>query len=182
MEILIVDIETTGFSQKYNKIVEVGIVSLNLNNGDINVLFDAVTKEYGLSEIEITNSWIVSNSSLSVESVMVAPLFEFFKSKIQSIINEYELGITAYNNGFDFSFLEFRDIKIPKKLPCPMVLSRDICKALNKNGVIKNPSVEEAYNHFFPNSNYIELHRAADDAKHEAGIVYELYKRNIFKI
>jgi DNA polymerase-3 subunit epsilon len=42
--------------------------------------------------------------------------------------------------------------------------------------------VEEAFKFFFPESQYIEAHRGADDAKHEAMIVYELYKLGIFKI
>jgi len=35
MKILILDIETTGFLQSGGKIVEVGIVELNLLNGDV---------------------------------------------------------------------------------------------------------------------------------------------------
>ena len=40
MEILIIDIETTGFLQKGGKIVEVGISKLNLNEGKVEVIFD----------------------------------------------------------------------------------------------------------------------------------------------
>jgi DNA polymerase-3 subunit epsilon len=41
---------------------------------------------------------------------------------------------------------------------------------------------QEAYDFFFGKTDYIETHRGADDAFHEAEIVYELYKRGIFKI
>jgi hypothetical protein len=40
----------------------------------------------------------------------------------------------------------------------------------------------EAYNHFFPEKNYKELHRGGDDSLHEAEIVYELYKLGEFKL
>ncbi len=59
-----------------------------------------------------------------------------------------------------------------------MLVSTPICKCPNKNGRggYKWPKVEEAYKHFFPESEYVELHRGADDAFHEADIVYELHK------
>lgn len=42
--------------------------------------------------------------------------------------------------------------------------------------------VEEAHLFFFGDVGYIEKHRGADDAFFEAEIVYELYKRGVFKI
>ena len=46
----------------------------------------------------------------------------------------------------------------------------------------KWPKVEEAWEHFFPDVAYIEQHRGADDAVHEAKIVYELYKIGVFTL
>lgn len=66
-----------------------------------------------------------------------------------------------------------------------MVMSTPLCKlpALHfSHGDYKWPKVEEAWEHFFPEIEYIEQHRGADDALHEAKIVYELYRRNAFKI
>ena len=65
-----------------------------------------------------------------------------------------------------------------------MILSTNICKLPNKNGYsgYKWPSVEEAFQYFFPYTGYIEKHRGADDAEHEAMIVYELYKMGVFTI
>ena len=58
-----------------------------------------------------------------------------------------------------------------------MLLSTPICKCPNTNrGGYKWPKVTEAYKFFFPESEYDELHRGADDAFHEASIVYELHK------
>jgi DNA polymerase-3 subunit epsilon len=70
-----------------------------------------------------------------------------------------------------------------------MLLSTNICKIPHKKG--KNgkrrkgnkwPSVMEAYKFFFPDNEYIEKHRGADDAFYEADIVFKLYKMGIFKI
>lgn len=65
-----------------------------------------------------------------------------------------------------------------------MLISTGLCKLPNANGYssYKWPKVEEAYKHFFPESNYIELHRGADDAMHEAEIVYKLFTMGEFKI
>lgn len=99
------------------------------------------------------------------------------------ILDSYPLGATAFNNEFDFGFLENRNFVFPKKLPCPMKLSTDICKIPHKNGRgNKWPTVEEAFNFFFPDANFVEKHRGADDAFHEAMIVHELFKLGVFKI
>ena len=46
----------------------------------------------------------------------------------------------------------------------------------------KWPKVEEAWDFLFGDTGYIESHRALDDAKHEAEIVYELYKRGDYTL
>lgn len=184
MKILILDIETTGFLQQGGKIVEVGIVELDLTNGDRKIIFNEVCHESGITLDEVQNSWIVKNSDLNMESIKYSGSLESKKPRIQKILDDYPLGATAFNNAFDFGFMENRGIKFPKKLPCPMKLSTDICKIPNQNGYggFKWPKVEEAHKHFFGDVGYIEAHRGADDAYYEAEIVYELYKLGIFKI
>lgn len=184
-KILVLDIETTGFLNEGGSIVEIGIVELNLNNGDCKIIYNSLCRENILTakHKEEPFGWIFRNSDLTVEEVRNAPLFEKVKKEVQEILNKYPLGCTAYNNVFDFGFLRDRGIVI-KGLPCPMKLSTPICQIPNQNGYsgYKWPKVEEAYEHFFPNSNYIEKHRGADDALHEAQIVYSLYKMGVFKI
>lgn len=87
--------------------------------------------------------------------------------------------ITAYNKKFDLDYLRARGFTF-KELACPMVLSTDICGLRNKKGGKKPPKAKEAYEHFFPNTGYVETHRGADDSLHEAEIVFELYQRCIF--
>jgi hypothetical protein len=63
-----------------------------------------------------------------------------------------------------------------------MKLATNVCQILNVRGGFKWPKVGEAYEFFFGKTDYVETHRGADDAFHEADIVYELYKRGVFKI
>lgn len=181
MKILILDLETTGFLQQGGKIVEIGIVELDLSNGERKTIFDEVCHEKGITLEEVDKSWIVQNSNLTTEIIKYSGSLESKKSRVQKILDDYPLGATAYNNAFDFGFMEDRGFVFPKKLDCPMKLSTNICKISSHRGY-KWPSVQEAWDFFFGKTEYIETHRGADDAYHEALIVYELYKRNVFKI
>ena len=169
-KILILDIETTGFLQQGGKIVEIGIVELDLSNGNREIIFDSVCWENGLTEEEVDKSWIIQNSDLTKEQIRTSPNLNNIKPIIQGILNKYQFGATAFNNAFDFGFMENRGFIFPKKLPCPMKLSTDICKIQTSRGY-KWPKVEEAHKHFFGDVGYIEQHRGADDAFHEADIV-----------
>lgn len=180
-KILIIDIETTNFLQKGGKIVEIGIVELDLSNGETRIIFDEVCHEKGITKEEVESSWIVNNSDLTVEAIRYSKNLDYYRTEIQHLLNKYKAGATAFNNVFDFGFLEDRGFKFSKKLDCPMKLSTNICKLPGKYG-FKYPNVQEAYNFFFGKTDYIEKHRGADDALHEAKIVYELYKRGVFKI
>lgn len=181
-KILIIDIETTGFLQQNGKIVEIGIVELDLNTGERNILFDEVCHEKGITIEELQNSWIIKNSDLTTELIKYSGSLESKQKRIQKLLDDYPIGTTAFNNSFDFGFMEDRGFVFPKKLPCPMKLSTDICKLPNSRGGYKWPKVEEAHLHFFGDVGYIEKHRGADDAYFEAEIVYKLYQLGIFKI
>jgi len=174
--ILIIDIETTDFQARNGKIVEVGIVDLNLNTGERKIIFDKVCHERPITREHVEKSWIVNNSDLTVQDIQRSPQLLHLQYEIQDILYNYPLGATAFNNAFDFGFLESRGFIFPKKLACPMLLARKIID--NR----KNPSVETCHKFLFGDVGYIEKHRGADDAYFEAEIVYELYKRGIFKI
>lgn len=184
-KILILDIETTGFLNQGGAIVEIGIVELDLDTGEIKEVFESLLKEKILTAKHRQEpfGWIFNNSDLTVEAVRNAPdELEVFL-QVQAILNKYPLGCTAFNKKFDFDFLKSRGIGV-KDLPCPMILSTDICKLPNRSGHsgYKWPKVEEAFNHFYPDIEYTEKHRGLDDAKHEAMIVYKLYEMGIFKL
>lgn len=185
MKILVLDIETTGFLDKGGSIVEIGIVELDLETGETEIVFDSLLREEILTEDHFKEpfGWIFKNSDLTTEAVLAAPpAAEVFK-QVQEILDSYPAGCTAYNKKFDFGYLRNRGLNV-KDLPCPMLLSTDICKMRNPYGYsnYKWPKVEEAWAFFFPDQEYVEKHRGADDAVHEAKIVFELYKRGVFLV
>lgn len=180
-KIIIIDIETTKLSRFEGKIVEIGITELNLLTGERKIIFDSVMHEDGITKQEIEESWIINNSTLTLPAILYSRNLKILKPYIQAILNEYPLGCTAFNNSFDFNWLENRGFTFPQKLDCPMVLAQPIVGAIStKTGKIKRPNVEEAYE-YFANKKLTELHRGADDSYQEALIVYELYKLGVFK-
>lgn len=170
---LIVDIETTGFLNAGGLICEVGIVELDLSNGDKKIIYNELVKEDGFNESH-SNSWIFSNSDLKFSDVAEAKPLD--KQAIQNILDTYP--VTAYNKKFDFGFLRNRGINISKELCCPMLKMTGICKIPSRSryGGYKWPSVEESWKHLFPEIAYDEKHRGGDDALHEAMICHELHK------
>ncbi len=181
--ILVVDIETTGFLNQDGKIVEIGMVLLNLNNGEVEPVYETLIREngFGLNHTRAPYGWIFQNSDLTADEVFDAPSLEDVRDEIQFLFDNHKA--TAFNKRFDFDFLRDRGFRI-NELPCPMIIATPITKLPSRNGYnsYKWPKVEEAWEHFFGNTGYIEAHRGMDDAAHEAKIVYELYKMGVFKV
>ena len=181
-KILIIDIETTGWLTDGGSIVEIGAVELDLDTSEITEVFNSLCREKILTA-KHRDAWIFHNSDLTPDMVREAPEFEKIKEPFQKIVNSYPAGATAYNRSFDISYLQDRLIAFPKLLPCPMILSTEICKLPGKYAnSFKWPKVEEAFNYFFPDFPYNERHRAAHDALHEAMIVYKLYDIGAFRL
>lgn len=185
-KILVIDIETTGFQNDGGAIVEVGMVSLDLGNGDVAQVFNSICREDILTakHREPPMGWIFENSTLTVNEVREARRLQDMLPEIQQIINCTPLGATAYNRDFDFNFLQSRGVRFGRMLDCPMQVATPILKLppTRPGTIYKWPKVEEAWRHFFPDTPYEEQHRGADDARHEAMIVYELYRRGLYKV
>lgn len=184
-KIAVVDIETTGFLNQGGLIVEIGIAELDLQNGCIEVVFDSIVREdtFSISHARHPYGWIFQNSDLRFQDVMEAPGLNQIKPVIQDILDQYPVGATAFNKAFDFPFLRSRGFVI-RDQACIMQSATPVLNLPSRNGYSnpKWPNVQEAWDHFFGKSSYREAHRAADDAIHEAKILYELIKRNAFKI
>jgi len=178
--ILIVDLETTDLSPKKGYIVEIGITALNIMTGARVILLDRVCHQPGITKADCDRSWIVNNSTLTTEDIRLSTRFE--KLNVQGIIDKYPRGITAFNSKFDFDFLSAAGINLGLKLPCIMKSLTGEVGALNKNGRVKWPKVDEAWQHFFKDSDYRETHRASDDAYHEAALAYEAIKLGLLII
>ena len=173
--IAIVDIETTGFDNKKDLILEIGMVELVIESGETNILFDSIVREKGFGD-DHKDSWIFNNSDLCFEDVRHAPKLKSKRAEIQELLDSYH--VTAYNSTFDFGFLRAKKFKIANEIPCIMKTCTDIVR-IPKTGVrggYKWPKFQEAWDHFFPDTVYREKHRAVDDALHEAKILHEMYK------
>lgn len=172
--ILVVDIETTATRFHEGYIVEIGICKLNLDDGKITPIFDSIVREKGFSERD-QNAWIFQNSNLKFEDVLKSPEFDTVKPQIRKIFENTPS--TAYNKRFDFGWLRSRGLEIVE-LPCPMIAATPILQLPPKYEEFdfKYPKVEEAWDYYYPDLDYIEKHRAYDDAEHEAMIIYAMYK------
>ena len=180
-EIIIIDLETTGLTTKNNHIVEIGVVKLNLKTGVINVIYNHVISLPKPEDIiEYENSWIFQNTGLTPVEVYNGVPIEHAIEKIQPYLNNYF--VTAFNNKFDFKFLEADGFIIPNKAADIMLSCMNTVNVRFPNGRIKYPNAQAAHDYFFPNVGYSEAHRALDDAWHEAMIVKALYDLKLFKI
>lgn len=175
-KIAVVDIETTALKSEIGTIVEVGICELNLQDGNIEKLIDTVVCETDFNRSRAAHAWVFQNSSLTVEDVLNAPSWELIKPQITQIFNDYP--VTAYNLQFDLTWLRDRGVKLGKVLLDPMIESTNILQLPSKNpnySSFKWPTVEECWQWYFPDVEYVELHRAYDDCFHEAQIFHKMY-------
>ena len=107
-EIAIMDIETSGFQRQGGLIVEVGIVSLNLQTGQISHEFSEIVQENGFGEKHTRDpyGWIFKNSDLQYADVLRAGNLLELIPKIQFVFDKYPYGATAFKKQFDFGFLK----------------------------------------------------------------------------
>jgi DNA polymerase III epsilon subunit-like protein len=172
MELLVVDIETTGFNANTDAIVEIGIVLVNTETKKTCLVFDKVIKDKKFNQLYHTNSWIFKNTTLTVNDVINANSLESYFDEIQSLFDKYKM--TAYNKSFDLRFLRAAGFKM-NDVECLMKAAKRYSNYI-VNGRVKTPSVEEIYNQFFVKGDdqYIEKHRAGSDAIDESNILLHM--------
>jgi DNA polymerase III epsilon subunit-like protein len=173
MKVAVIDIETTALKAKNGHIVEVGIVQLDTQTGEVVDLLNSTVLEDDFGPL-YRNAWIFQNTDLDFSRVMRGPLWRDVKDRIQAIVDR--MPITAFNKDFDLGFLASRGITVKESWPCIMKNARHYTKIPRYNGDWKWPTVNEAWRHFFPGEPYDETHRALDDVRHEARILFEIIK------
>jgi DNA polymerase III epsilon subunit-like protein len=174
-EIIVLDIETTGLKPKEDLILELGMVKLNLETGEISELFDKVFKDPKLTA-KHREAWIFQNGFMDIEEVRNAKPISEYVNEIQEIMNDFQGLITAWNRAFDSAFLEHAGFNLGSPVECPMKKSVDYFKIEGAFGY-KWPKAQEAWDILFPETPKVEEHRGLDDSKMEAAIIHELYKR-----
>ena len=185
----VIDIETTDTKIHKGKIVEVGLVSLNTVTGERDLIFQTICHERPITEFEVTNSWIVNNSSLTVNAIRHSPQLKSFQEELQNHINSLEFGVTSFNKSFDIKFLEDRGFDFIYDTECIMLAAMEFCKIPNTNKKYaekqpyKWPKATEAYEKIVGLYDYVHTHRAGDDAMLEAEILQNLLqKSNYFSL
>ena len=179
-EIIVLDIETTGLNSNQDLILELGMVKLNLENGDITEIFNQVFKDPKLTA-KHRKSWIFENGFMDIDEIRNAlPLTEY-ADQIQSLMDPFKGRITAWNRDFDSAFLIKNGFDLGPDVLCPMKESVDYFKIEGKYGY-KWPKAQEAWDVLFPETPKEEEHRGLDDSKMEAAIIFELYKRGEYNL
>ncbi len=178
-ELLVLDIETTGFSPTNDFILELGIVKLNLTTGKITTLFDRVFKDPNLTA-KHRKSWIFVNGFMHIDEIRNALPLDNYREEIQSILNPFKGKIIAWNRDFDEKFLIYEGFDLGADIECPMKASTEFF-AIEGNRGHKWPKAQEAWDILFPHNHKIEEHRGLDDAIMEAKIIFELYKRGVYR-
>jgi len=172
--IYVIDIETDSLSRVSGSIVEIGIVRLNYVSGKIYPVFNSVVRE--MKHID-EKAWIFQNSCLKFIEVYQAKPLDQFRNILQYLFTQNMF--TAYNQKFDFGWLESRGFNFPNKFMDPMVALTPIMKLNHDYFKHKFPSVEEAYFFLFGIKLH-ESHRAFNDAMVEAKIVREMMEKGYF--
>ena len=174
MEILITDIETTGFNEYSDAIVEIGIVLVDTETKKTELVFDKVVKHKNFKFEKHKDAWVFQNTSLNAIDVENAKLLTEYQPEIQDLFNKYPM--TAYNKSFDIRFMAHAGFKMVDT-KCLLKSSHQYSLLKDKRGNKKKPSVQEIYNQFFikeGEKRYVEKHRAGADAMDEARILLRL--------
>jgi DNA polymerase-3 subunit epsilon len=177
MKIAVLDLETTGFDPR-DCIVEIGVCELDLEAGATLALLNMPVREPHFTKAQ-QHSWIFRHSDLKFWDVMNATPWKNAERELQWILSDYP--ITAFNKAFDFAFLKHRGLVPRRELPCPMIMAAGILKIPGFGGH-KWPTLEEAWEHYFPGLDYIEQHRAFDDALHEALLIRAMHTAGDYNI
>jgi hypothetical protein len=117
---------------------------------------------------------------MTIDEIRSAKPISDYKDEIQSIMNEFLGKITAWNRDFDSAFLKKAGFLLGNEIDCPMKKSVDYFKIESAFGY-KWPKAQEAWDILFPNTPKTEEHRGLDDAKMEAAIIYELFKKGVYQ-
>ncbi len=177
-EILVLDIETTGLSPKFDFILELGIVKLNIGTGEITNLFDKIFKDPKLTA-KHRNAWIFQNGYMHIDEVRNAKPLDNYRAEIQHILTPFKGKITAWNRDFDNAFLQQEGFDLGLAMSCPMKASTDYFKIPGARGY-KWPKAQEAWDILFPDVHKTEKHRGLDDSIMEAKIIFELIKKEVY--
>jgi DNA polymerase-3 subunit epsilon len=147
----IVDVETTGMSARYNRVIEIAIIRVE-GNKIIDTFTSCINPETHIP------SFITHLTGISQKDVENAPVFGKVKHKVKKLLK----GATfvAHNAWFDYSFVQSElkrvDIAFESKRCCTVRLSRRLYPQYKSHSLTK---LIERFGF-----EYKSRHRAYDDA------------------
>ena len=172
----IIDIETTGLNPDIDMICEIGVVRLDTVTGVKKDVYEKIVNDkFRLLSVS-RDSWIFNNSSLTYDDVCNASSIQECSYELQSILKSKTCK-TAYNWKFDFGFLKKMGFHIRNDWCVDVMdIMTPVLMLPHPYYIYKYPKVGELYRWLF-NVPYVEKHRALQDARDEASIIYECIKR-----
>jgi len=182
-KIAIIDIETTGFNRHLDSILEIGIVELDTKTGKMKTLFNSLVRDSNFDISRHLDNNFVKNSGIDITEIINSVSIKECEKDLQLIFDNYRCA--AYNSPFDFGWLESRGFSIPMKLMDVMRFCRKTfptCGSFKFQEVYRyvNNLLKKGNNQYFTRSEYINNHRAIDDAICEAELLFYLIKELSF--
>lgn len=178
-KLFVLDLETTGFDEVFDKVIAITIYELNLENYRYKKVYDEIIWQ-DITQDFVKNCWIVEQGYYTLE--------EISKGKDQTVVIaetkallENQM-VTSYNTAFDLDkFIIYQwKIKTVKVPYCLMLESTDIVRIpwsdFNGNFTgYKWPKLPEAYYYFY-NERMPEKHRSSYDTELAVKIAIALDK------
>lgn len=159
-----VDIETTGSSFAYNRVIEIAVIRVEKNK--------IVSKFHSLINPEVgIDPFIINLTGIDPRDLEDAPVFSAKVKEIEKILKDSIF--VAHNSRFDYNFLKKEFRRLEKKFRYPQLCTVKLARKLypdwdhyNLDAVIERLKLKSS-----------DRHRAMGDAT----VLYELYKKTIKK-
>jgi len=183
-EVVVVDIETTGFHRNLDRVLEVAAVTVDVEAGTITDLYNNTCRPDGRmgTRRNLERTWIVRNGIMDVDEVLEATPTEIVAEELRQSVGMRNQRWTAFNLAFEEKFLVSTTWRIrTSKLPCIMLAATPVCKLphifeYGNRGDYKWPNLEEAYS-IIIGRKLEKHHRALEDARHAAEVMLNLIER-----
>ena len=159
--ICFVDIETTGTSAYYNRVIEIGILK---------VVDGKIVKKYQtlINPQTHLDPFIEKLTGITIGNLENAPLFENIAEEIYEILSDSIF--VAHNVRFDYGFLRNEYRRLEKKFRLKHFCTVKLARVLYPN--LKRHNLDSIIENF--NIKIKNRHRAYDDAK----VLFEFYQKS----
>lgn len=181
--VLVLDIETTGLDgiQKGDKILSIGIVTVNVNNKTVMPTFYAPI--YQELEPKDLDCWLFRTKHMLPEEITGAPFGEEVVSDLVSKIIEGET-VTTYNTAFDLDlFIEpWLDGTLYFRAPCLMKACdqvEEIPRTVHAD-YTSWPSLKASFYQLCGGQSGLKMHNALNDAMAAGEVLLALMERGLY--